>query len=103
MPALAFAHNGAGRDSKSPTTDTETAMERSAHAGPEKPAQIHADAERIAVELQRNAAAKVKLEIQVAGRFVINTGVEAVVTYEIRGAGANAGRGKALAFSFVAS
>src|SRR5258708_9008938 len=73
------------------------AGQRSMGVRPQKPAQIHADAKRVAVELQRNAAAKVELKIQVADGFVINTGVEAVVTHEIRGARGNAGRGEALA------
>ena len=103
MPALAFMHESAGRDPLSSTTNTETAVERSADARPEKPAQIHADTERVAVELQWNAAAKVKLEIQVAERFVIHTGVEAVVTHEIRGAGGNAGGGEALAVRGLAA
>src|SRR5229473_5946570 len=103
MPALVFVHKSAGKNSISPAIDTETAVERSADARPQQPAQIHADAKRVAVELQWNAAAKVKLEIQVAGRFVINTGVEAVVTDEIRGAGGNAGRSKALAVCRLAT
>lgn len=75
----------------------EQPAERSVGARPQKPAQIHADAERVAVELQWNAAAKIKFEIQVADRFVINPGVEAVVTHEICGACGNAGSGEALA------
>src|SRR5260370_12629191 len=66
-------------------------------AWPQKPAQIHADSERVAVELQRNAAAKVEFEIQVADRFVIDPRVVAVVTDQVRTAGGNAGSGKALA------
>jgi len=33
---------------------------------PQKPAQIHADAKRVAVKLQRNAAAKVEFKVKVA-------------------------------------
>jgi len=39
--------------------------ERSAEHGAQQSAQVHADAERITIQLQRNAAAEVKLEIQV--------------------------------------
>src|SRR6266699_5512938 len=66
-------------------------------AWPQKPAQIHADSERVAVELQRNAAAKVEFEIQVADRFVIDPRVVAVVTDQVRTAGGNAGSGEACA------
>src|SRR5882762_5609419 len=71
--------------------------ERSADMRAQQSAQVHADAERITIQLQRNAAAEVKLEIQVPGRFVIDAGVEAVVTHEIRSARGNAGSGEALA------
>ena len=64
---------------------------------PQKPAQIHADAKRVAVKLQWNAAAKVKLEIQITDRFVVNTGVESVVADEVRGASRNAGCGETFA------
>src|SRR5229473_4850105 len=53
--------------------------ERSMDARPQKPAQVHADSERVAVELQRNAAAVVEFEIEVTDRFVIDTRVVAVV------------------------
>lgn len=61
----------------------------------QEPTKVHADTERIAVELKRNAAAKIKLEIQITDRFVINATVETVVTDEIRHARGNAGRGEA--------
>ena len=70
---------------------------RSAGARPQEPAQVDADAERIAIKLKWDAAAKVEFEIQVADRFVINTGVVAVVTHEIRGARGNTGAGEVLA------
>src|SRR6266852_5848213 len=57
---------------------------RSVGARPQKPAQIHADAERVAIKLQRNAATEIKLEIYVADRFVVNAGVVSVVAREVR-------------------
>jgi hypothetical protein len=50
----------------------------------QEPTKVHANTERIAVELERNAATKIELEIQITDRFVVNTAVEAVVTDEIR-------------------
>src|SRR6266404_1597655 len=44
-------------------------------ARPQKPAQVHPDSERVAVELQRNAPAVVEFEIEVTNRFVINARV----------------------------
>src|SRR4029077_17160501 len=44
-----------------------------------KPAQIHPNAKRVAVELQWHAAAIVELEIQITNWLAIDTGVEAVV------------------------
>src|SRR5260370_17200632 len=61
---------------------------------PQQRTQIHADAERVAVEMQRNAAAKAEFEIQVTNRFVIDTRVEAVVASQVRAARGNAGGGK---------
>src|SRR5207245_456763 len=94
MPALAIVHESAGGDSKSPAKNTETAAERSVDARPQQPAQVHSDAEGIAVEPQRNAAAEVEFEIQVADGFIVDAGVEAVVAHQIRTARCNAGRGE---------
>src|SRR6266404_4571140 len=63
----------------------------------QEPAQINPNGERVAVKLQWNAAAKVKLEIQITERFVVNTGVESVVAHKVRGANGNAGRCETLA------
>ncbi len=57
---------------------------RSVGPRPQKPAQIHADAERVAIELKRNAAAKVKFKVKVANWFVINAGAVSVVAREGR-------------------
>ena len=78
-------------------------VERSVRVWPQQPAQIHPDAESIAVELQRHAAAKVEFEIEIADRFVINAGVEAVVTHEIGGARGNTGAGEVLAVDRLAT
>src|ERR1700694_4317410 len=75
----------------------------SANVRAQEPAQVDADAERIAIQLKRDAAAKVEFEVQVAERFVINTGVEAVVTHEIRGARGNTGAGEVLAVCRLAT
>jgi len=64
---------------------------------PQKPAQIDPDAERVAVELEWNAAAKVKLEIQVRDRLIVDPSVITVVTHKVRTARGNTGSGEALA------
>src|SRR2546426_1128078 len=51
---------------------------------PQKPAQIHADSERVAVELKWNAAAEIEFKVNVADRFVVNAGVVSVVAREVR-------------------
>src|SRR5260370_19583994 len=61
----------------------------------QKPAQVHAEPEGVAVELQRNAAAIVKFEIQVTNRFVIDARVISVVAREISRARRNAAGWKA--------
>src|SRR6266481_97662 len=76
---------------------------RSVGVRPQKPAQIHADAERVAVELQWNAAAKVEFKVNVADRFVINAGVVSVVTREIRRARRDAAGCVAVAVSAAAA
>src|SRR5258708_30360493 len=76
---------------------------RSVGARPQKPAQIHADAERVAIELKRNAAAKVKFKVKVAYRFVINTGAVSVVAREVRRARRDAAGGEAGAVSAAAA
>ena len=78
-------------------------VERSVCVWPQQPAQIHPDAESIAVELQRHTAARVELEIEIADRFVINSGVEAVVTHEIGGARGNTGAREVLAVGRLAT
>src|SRR5260370_14219292 len=75
----------------------------SAGVRPQKPAQIHADPERVAVELQRNAAAKVEFKVKVADRFVINSGVVTVVACEVRSPRRNAAGCVALAVSAAAA
>jgi hypothetical protein len=60
---------------------------KSVNVWSQEPTKVHADTKRIAIELERNAATKIKLEIQITDRFVVNTTVEAVVTDEIRRAG----------------
>jgi len=97
MPALAFVHESAGGDSKSPAKDTETAAERSVDARTQQPAQVHADAEGIAVEPKRNAAAEVEFEIQIANGFVIDPRVVAVVPDQVRATGCYAGGGETTA------
>ena len=62
----------------------EMVSRKSADVRSQEPTKVHADTERIAVELERNAATKIKLEIQITDRFVVNTSVKAVVTDEIR-------------------
>ena len=57
---------------------------KSVNVWSQEPTKVHADTKRIAIELERNAATKIKLEIQITDRFVVNTTVEAVVTDEIR-------------------
>jgi len=64
---------------------------------PPQPAQIDADAERIAVQLKRDAPAKVEFEVQVANRVVIDAGMEAVVAHQVRGARGKAGGRETLA------
>src|SRR5713226_7084098 len=70
---------------------------KSVDVRPQEPAQIDPDAERVAVELEWNAAAKVKLEIQVRERLIVDPSVITVVTHEVRTARGNAGSGEALA------
>src|SRR6266481_6095066 len=71
-------------------TDGFKSMTRSVDARAQKPAQVHPDAGRVAAELQRNAAAIVKFEIQITNRFVIDARVISVVAREISRARRNA-------------
>jgi hypothetical protein len=59
---------------------------KSVDVRPQEPAQIKPDAERIAAQLQWNAAANIKFEIQITDQFVVNTGIESVVAHEVGGA-----------------
>jgi len=66
-------------------------------ARPHQPAQIDTDAERIAIELQRDAPAEVEFEVDVAKWFVVDPCVEAIVANEVGGATCYAGGSKPLA------
>jgi len=50
---------------------------------PHELAEIGPNSEEVTVELQRNAAAEVKLYIQVTERFEVDPGVEAVVSHKV--------------------
>ena len=50
-----------------------------------EPAQVDADAERIAVKLKRNAPAEVELEIDISSRFVIDARIETIIAHEVCG------------------
>src|SRR6266481_350643 len=84
-------------------TDGFKSMTRSMDARVQKPAQVNADSERVAVELQRNAAAVIEFEIQVTNRFVIDARVISVVAREISRARRNAAGCEAFAISASAA
>ena len=51
-----------------------------------EPGQVHANSKRIAVELERNAAAKIEFKIKIANWFVIDACVVPIVAHESRSA-----------------
>jgi hypothetical protein len=55
-----------------------------------EPAEVDADAERIAVKLKRGAPAEVELEIDISNRLVIDASIETIVAYQVCGARRNA-------------
>ena len=59
--------------------------------GMQEPAQVDTDAKRIAVELQRDAAAKVEFEIEAWRGLVVGPEIVAVVANEICGTGRDTG------------
>jgi len=61
--------------------DLASQLGHSVGARPHEPAQIDADTEGVAVELQWNAPAEVKLEVQITGRFVIDASIETIIAH----------------------
>ena len=58
----------------------------------QNPTQIHTNAERIAAQVKRNAAAKVKFEVHSWRRFVVDASVPTIVSDKISAACRNASR-----------